>query len=142
MMRSAIASTALASAPVKKTHGPGRAGTGGSPAFGAHGSWPCTTAARLANPVRRRSAVPANNSRRRKPTRMAGSSFMRCSLKHQTGGDVGATQLQGKMALGRCPKNWALGTFIPQAGQAPQTASDRPRHPAAVEQIERTEKDQ
>src|SRR5262249_41119520 len=60
MIRSAMASIAWPSGPVKKTHGPGLTGMGGLPAFGAHGSPPATTAARLDKPPSRKTAVLAN----------------------------------------------------------------------------------
>ena len=63
-MRSAMASTARPSGPVKKSHGPGFTGTGGLPAFGVQGRPSAMTAAWVDKPPSRNSAVLANKSRR------------------------------------------------------------------------------
>jgi len=67
MIRSAIASTARPSAPVKKSQGPGLAGTGGLPALGVQGRRSTMTAARADKPPSRTTAVVASNSRRLNP---------------------------------------------------------------------------
>src|SRR4051794_9189435 len=67
MTRSAMASTARPSGPVKKSHGPGFTGTGGLPAFGAHGRRSAMTAARADKPATNQIAVLVNKCRRLTP---------------------------------------------------------------------------
>src|SRR5438132_5718648 len=66
--RSTSASTAAPSSGVKYTHGPGRTGVGGAPAFGAQGRLPLTIKAR-AEVVEKNNhpAVVASSSRRLRP---------------------------------------------------------------------------
>src|ERR1700724_1054880 len=70
--RSTSASTAAPSSGVKYTHGPGRTGLGGAPAFGAQGKLPLTIRAR-AEVVEKNNhtAVVASSSRRLRPEAVA-----------------------------------------------------------------------